>query len=141
VPYSSSLARPSDPETSSAAATAAEADGRIDTDEWRILQVLREMPRGGTGSEIAARISARYQRPMTNVQVMRRMADLLGNRQVHRRPDVKASHKANAHYAYLAGRGRAPRRRPGIIYLRRGGETLHWLGSGDMPLFDSTASV
>lgn len=110
-PFSSPLARPTDPETSAAAADRAESEGRIDTDEWQILTVLREMPQGGTGSEIAAKIRSRFHRPMTNVPVMRRMAELLGNGQAHRRRDPRTGK-----------------------HLRRGGEALHWFGRGDCPL-------
>ena len=141
MPYSPSLARRDDPSTSADAASAAEAAGIIDTHEWRILQVLREMPQGGTGSEIAARISAAYHEHTTNVPVMRRMIDLLGHKQIHRRVDPAATAKAKANYERRTSLGLRVGRRPGLIYHKRGGETLHWLGSGDMPLFDSTASV
>ena len=119
MPYSSPLARRSDPGTSAAAADRAEAEGRIDSDEWQILSVLREMPRGGTGSEIAARISERFHRTMTNVQVMRRMRQLIDNAQVFRRADPSPP---------LEGAGSLP-------WLKRDGQVVHFIARGDMPLF------
>ena len=112
-PFSSPLSRRSDPRTSAEAAERVSDDGTVDTHEWRILTVLREMPRGGTGSEIAAAITRRYRVQMTNVQVMRRMRALLDRGQVHRRLDPRT--------------GR---------YIRRGGETVHYYGSGECPLFE-----
>jgi len=138
VPYSSSLARPSDPETSSAAATAAEADGLIDTHEWRILQVLREMPKGGTGTEIAEAVRSRWgvrrEIDFCKHTVCRRFAGLLSSSRIHRRVDGAATAKAKANYERRKARGLRVGRRPGPVYLRRGGETIHYFGAGDFPL-------
>ena len=113
MPHRPFLSRGSDGSTSSDAADAAVATGLAETHEQGILDVLAEMPHGGTGSEIAARLSCRLGYDVTNVQIMRRMATLLARGAVHRRPDP-----AN------------PKR-----YVRHDGELIQFLTRGDLPLF------
>jgi len=124
MPYTPDLSHRDDPETSNDAAGLALADGTVATHEAAILAVLRTMPRGGTGKEIAGAVSVKWKRlQMTNVQVMRRMVALDTRGQVHRRLDPD-------HPWRLDSRGR---RVPN--HLRRDGQVLHFATRGDMPLF------
>ena len=110
-PYTAPLARDTDPQTSADAALAAEAI--IKSHERLILEVLRDRPHGCTGTEIGRVIAGNTGLPMTNVQVMRRMRGLFVAGAVHRRRD-----------------------RPGAVrWSRRNGETIHYYGQGDMPLW------
>ena len=120
TPFSSPLARQSDPATSSDAASAAVAGPLITAHEQLILEALSRLPSGGTGSEIAASVRERHgltANQFSNVTVMRRMTELLGRGQVYRRRDVPAANGACHHWR------------------RRGGETIHFLTPGESPLF------
>ncbi|HRR83126.1 MAG TPA: hypothetical protein P5118_23315 [Planctomycetota bacterium] len=116
-PFSPVLARDGDPETSHDAARSVVEDGTVETHERRILEALRWMPRGGTASEIAVWVRDRYgierEIEFCKHTVCRRLYGLVAAGLLFRRLDPK---------------------RPGK-YQRRNGETLHWLNSGDAPLF------
>lgn len=117
TPYSPYLARKDDPATSSEAADEAVGTNLVSGHEKMILYVLRWMPNGGTGTEIAQAIRQRFgvrASDMTNVTVMRRMRFLLDIELVHRRRDTRGH------------------------WLRRERETVHFLGpkpKGDLPLW------
>jgi hypothetical protein len=129
-PYSSPLARASDPETSQAAADSAAADGTIETHERRILAVLKHMPAGGTASEIAQAVRERWriarEIDFCKHTVCRRLSDLIGLGLIHRRIAPMATARARA--------ARGDRRgRP--ILIKRGGETVHYYGRPGQSLF------
>ena len=123
-PYDGYLAHAHDPATSDEAAEAASRKGLIDSHEWRILTVIKRMPLGGTGKELAAAIAERWRVPMTSVQVMRRMLPMVERHQVFRRPDPNQPYRLDA-------RGR---RVPN--WLRRDGQVLYYRTPYEMPLFD-----
>ena len=113
-PYSPDLSHRDDPATSNDAAAVAVASGTVATHEAAILAVLRTMPRGGTGKEIAWGIQCHFKGvQMTNVQVMRRMRSLLARGQVFRRRDPVRLDR----------------------WRSRDGQVLHFAKRGDMPLF------
>jgi hypothetical protein len=119
-PFASPLARSTDPETSSDAATAAQLGGTVTRHELLILEALHWMPAGGTASEIAESVRGRHGlaiEQFNNVTVSRRMTELRGRSQVHRRRDLPDAHGACHHWR------------------RRGGETIYWLTPRDAPLF------
>jgi len=130
TPFSSPLARQSDPATSSDAASAAVAGRLVTAHELLILEALSWLPSGGTGSEIAASVRERHgltANQFSNVTVMRRMTELLSRGQVYRRLDPVG--QASRLPTPDGQAGRPPH------WRRRGGETIHWLTPGDAPLF------
>jgi len=146
-PFSPVLARPSDPETSHAAADSVLADGTVETHERRILSVLGHELRdtGGTASEIAAAVRGRYrienEIAFCAHTVCRRLCALRTADLIHRRLD--RARMAATHWR-VARESRDDARRLPILYLARGGETIYWLGSealASMPLFRSAASA
>jgi hypothetical protein len=117
MPPDSALARDTDPHTSSAAAAAAVAEGKVDGHEWRILEALKWLGRrGGTATEIAADVRERYHIEREILfcahTVCRRLGALWTRNQIFRRPDPATG---------------AP--------IARNGEIVYWLHPGDMPLY------
>lgn len=123
MPHSRDLSRRDDPLTSHAAADYVTGQGLDLTHEARILAVLRLMPDGGTGSEIAAAVTERFRVPTDQVQVMRRMRKLLDRDDAFRRLDPDEPWIEDS------------RGRKHANWQRRDGQAIHWLTPGDMPLF------
>ena len=107
---SSPLARRTDPQTSHDAALRA-VKGLVKSQEARILRVLKAMPDGGTGKEIAEAMT-NWALHFSNVQVMRRMRALLDKGLVRRRPNADDS-----------------------AWRSRDGQVIHYYVPSDMPLF------
>jgi hypothetical protein len=89
----------------------------VETHERRILEALRWLPHGGTASEISAWVRDRHhienEMAFCAHTVCRRLYGLVDANLLYRRLDPKRQGK----------------------YLRRGGETVHYLTPGDTPLF------
>ena len=123
MPYSPDLSRRDDPQTSAAAADYVTGQGLDLTHEFRILAVLRAMPEGGTGKEIAAAVMKRFRVRTTSVQVMRRMRSLLDHERAFRRHDPDEPWVKDSRGRTVAN------------WQRREGQAIHFLTRGDMPLF------
>jgi hypothetical protein len=139
MPLESPLVRDGDPGTSHDAARSVVEDGTIANHEGRILAVLYDCsPCGATASEIAVEVRRRWhiEREMVFCKhsVCRRLGALVAAELISRRIDLAETYKAKSHYAYLAGQGKAPRKRPGRKLMRRGGETIHYYGPAHLPL-------
>ena len=124
-PYSPDLSHRDDPATSNDAAAVAVASGTVATHEAAILAVLRTMPRGGTGKEIAGEVNRQFKHlRMNQVQVMRRIGVLVRRRQAHYRVNPCQPWRLNS-------KGRTVPN-----YLRRDGQRVHGYGDSDLPLFN-----